>query len=122
MRTVEKSDHETLQKWCSMRDMPPLNEELIPDTGFIVDDVAAGFLICMNNNMGMIDFYISNPYSDKKERDKVLDEITLELILTAKDVGMKQLICTTQNEAIKKRAMFHGFQFEGEFSAFKMEL
>ena len=122
MRAITQADFQILNHWCSLRDLPPLDQDVLPDTGFIVDEIAAGFLIAMNNNMGILDFYVSNPHSDKKERDVALDEITKELIATAKDVGMKRLICTTKNDAISKRAMFHGFEYMGQFASFRLEL
>jgi hypothetical protein len=122
MRTYERADYKTLAHWCARRDIEAPPEWVFPATGYIVDEIAAGFLVFMNNEMAMIDFFISNPLSDKKERDKALDKISKALIARAKDAGIKMLICTTQKEAVKKRALFHDFKYQGEFSAFRLEL
>lgn len=122
MRAYSTGDYSTIAHWCALRDISPPDSWMIPETGYIVDDVAAGFLLIMNNNVGKLEFFISNPNSDKKERDEALDEITTELIETARDVGIKLLTAATQNEAIKKRALFHDFQYQGEFSVFRLEL
>lgn len=111
-----------LVRWYAIRDQDCPPEWSIPDTGVIVEGVAAGFFILMSNNCGMFDFFISNPLSDKRERDKALDKIVTELIEIARDVNCRAILCNSEHPAIKARAMKHGFNFIGDFSCFSREI
>jgi len=122
MRAFEKKDYAILCHWCWLRDKPSPPEWAVPDTGFIVDHVAAGFLILTSNGCAILDFYVSNPNSNKDERDKALDLITEELIEAAREVGVRLLVCSSRSEAIKVRAMKHGFKLSGLYACFEMEL
>lgn len=98
------------------------NRSLFPVTGFIVEKVAAGFLYITDSSVSIIDCYISNPKADLKSRSNALDAITRALITCAKEYDTKVLKCDTQLEAIKSRAVKHGFKPVGSFDAFAMEL
>ena len=108
--------------WCALRDSASSPEWSVPDTGFIVEDVAMGFFILLSNNCGFLDFYVTNPQASKTERAEALRRITLELIETAKEIGIQMLMCNTQSESIKNLAKEFGFKSDGEFSCFSMEI
>lgn len=122
IREYEDRDYESICKWLTLRDMPPIPEWSLPPHGMIVEGVACGFLIVMDNNFGMLDFYISNPHSDKSSRDKALDHITHDLINLGKDLSLKMILCSTKSRAVKERARKHGFRSDGQFTNFILEV
>lgn len=99
---------------------PPL--ELLSDIGLIIDDIACGFLYTTNSKLGILEAFISNPYSDKNDRDLALNRITLDLIDIAKSKGIKVLKCDTKIDAIVNRAIKFGFVNIGQFKTLIKEI
>lgn len=108
------SDYKTICSWFEKREIAPIPEDVVPNFGLIVPDVAAGFLLVTDCNLGILDFYISNPEANPKDRDLALDEITGGLIKYGRSVGITNFKADTQIEAIKTRAKYHGFDYLGE--------
>jgi len=119
MRTYQPSDYETILEWSFVRDMNPPPKWSIPETGIVVPGIAMGFLILTNNRCAILDFYLSNPVSDKRIRDKALDDITSKLIELAEDMHVKMILCNSQHPAVKERARKHGFNSLGLFECFE---
>lgn len=122
MRVYENADYSQVSKWCFLRDISAPPKWSIPETGLIVDDVAVAFLIVTNNHIGILDFFISNPLSDKHMRNRALERMSIALIELAADMHLKQILCNSQHPAMKERAIRHGFDFVGEFSCFQKGL
>lgn len=122
MRTYNSEDYQMISSWCGARDLAPPPEWSIPQTGILLEDVAAGFLIYTSNSCGILDFYISNPLADRRERTRAFDAITKRLMYIAKESGIKVLLANTKHQAIKKLAQKHGFDLLGDFTHFKKEL
>ena len=105
-----------LCSWWAKRDMAPIPEDMIPTFGLVVDNIAAGFIIVTDCNLGFLEFYISNKDAQKIERDLALDLITRGLMEHGQEMGISNFKCDTQIHAIKKRAEKFGFKNIGEFS------
>lgn len=122
IRTFKPEDYSQLTGWFKHREMnvPPL--EILSDVGYIVDDVAAGFIYKTNSSMAIIDCYVTNPSSDKKDRDIALDWITIHLTAYAKNCGYKLVKCDSKVEKVIKRAINHGFKEVGTFTSLVKEL
>ena len=69
----------------------------------------------------MLDFFISNPSVAKEMRAEALDLIVSGLINEAKESGLRMVMCDSNIDVIKHRALRSGFKEVGEFSCFKME-
>ena len=102
--------------WYESRGLPIIPEDSLPTFGLIVPKVAAGFLIVCDCNLGLLEFYISNPESSEHERGVALDEITQGLIKYGKAIGITNFKADTQNWSVRHRAEKHGFKFIGDFS------
>lgn len=122
MRPYREEDHDQIIRWCLERDIPIPHRWALPESGVIIDRVAVGFLILTNNHVGIFDFFITNPLASKQARDKALDEIVLNFIELATDLGLRALHCDSQHPAIKERAIKHGFISLGDFTSFHREL
>lgn len=121
-RMFYPEDYVQLEKWGYNRDVkaPPL--DLLPSTGFIIDDVACGFVYLTNSAIGILEGFITNPEADKNDRNEALDSITLKLIELAGINGCTVLKCETKVDAIVKRANKFGFTELVGFKTFIKEL
>lgn len=122
MRDYQPSDYDSILEWCFIRDFDTPPKWSLPATGVIVPGIAVGFLVLTNNRMAWLEFYISNPLAAKSDRDKALDEITVELIEMAKDMHVKVLMCNSQHTGIMARAIKHGFSSLGNYASFSKGL
>lgn len=118
VRRYRDDDYDTLSNWFHKWGLPIPCKHQLSTTGFIVPGMAAGFLYLTNSSIGIIDSYISDPDSDKLERDSALDAITVMLFRLAKDSQCSLVKCDSQHECIKRRAQRLGFDYIGEFSSF----
>lgn len=121
-RLVIDLDFDELGRWYLARWGSVPHKSLFPPIGFIVEGIAAGFLYLTDSSIAIIDGYISNPETDSKTRSDALNAITEALIGFAKSHGVKRLKCDSQSEAIKKRALSHGFTLVGVYDSFTLEL
>lgn len=121
VRRILDLDFHEISKWFDARGAKLPDRSLFPKTGFIIDSIAAGFLYFTDSTVGIIDCYISNPDTDSKTRSYALDQITNELIKFARSHGCYLLKCDTKIEAIKQRALNHGFKALGSHESFYLE-
>lgn len=116
MREFSKNDYRQYHQWFIDRALHPPKQEHLPPTGFIIDGVAAGFLIKTDAHMAILDYYATNPKADSKSRHEALEEITSELIVLASKMKFKAIKVGTCFEDIKERAIKHGFRNLGEYT------
>ena len=114
-KRFELSDYDEIKAWYEARHLAVPKPDTFPGYGLIVKNVAAGFVILTDAKLGILEFYISNPWSSEKRRDDALDEITKGLMQYGRQFGCKHFMCTTQLPAIGQRAMKHGLEFQGQF-------
>lgn len=122
MRTYEKKDYSQICQWLSLRSMPSVTEKFIPESGLIVDDVAAGFLILMSNRCGMLDFFVSNPGAERDSRKSAFHMIIGTLISEARSLGCEMIFGNTQNGSMKRLVLSSGFKSIGKFECFCLEV
>jgi len=118
----ETRDYKELVSWYHARDLVAPGLDMLPTYGLIIKGIAAGFIIVTDCNLGYLEFYISNPHTDKKERDLALDLITRGLIEHGESVGISNFKCDTQSPAVMKRASRFGFRDIGLFSNYFLSI
>jgi hypothetical protein len=121
-RRVVDLDFDEIERWFEARNHKMPHKYFFPKIGFIVDNIAAGFIYMTDSNVGIIDVYISNPSIDGLVRGHALDEITQELIKSAQFYGLKLIKCDTKLEKVKNRALSFGFKHIGAYESFILEL
>lgn len=119
LREYLPEDYREISSWCCMRDLAPMPEWSLPDTGVIVPNVACGFLIYTSNHCGILDFFISNPHAGIKERRDAMDMIMEELMHCAKETNLKMVQAAIQLDATKELAAKFGLQPIGDFTYFQ---
>jgi hypothetical protein len=112
---VLERDYNTIARWYESHNQPVPAQDVLPTFGLIDDKAAAGFLIVCDCNLGILEFYITDPESTKSRRDHALDEITTELLKYGRAIGIRNFKCDTEVDAIAKRAEKFGFRHVGSF-------
>ena len=100
MRPILKSDLATVDKWRAWHGLQPINRRLYPPTGFIIDDVAAGFVTMTDTALALVENVITNPRAPVRERDEALKLIITKLERTAYDWGYDFIVGITENPKI----------------------
>ncbi len=111
MRPYEPKDHAEVMRWFKARkgkeaEVPP---EYFPETGFIVEGMAACFLYKTDSAVAYIDMLVSNPDVPVKDSREALDWAVWHCIKEAQQHGFKLLTGTTTLKAVADRAKKHGF-------------
>lgn len=122
MRCYQASDYNQVYEWCRARGIRPIPAWSLPPTGFIVDNVAVGFLIMTDNECGILDFFLTSPKALAVDRAKSLEMITKELISCAKDCSIRMILCDSKVKSIQKLADKLGFKSLGKSEFFSKEL
>lgn len=102
-------DYETVCVWWRKHDWTPVPVSSLPRTGFIVDDLAAGFLYITDTNLTWLEWVVANPEAEKEQRSKAVDAVIEALLDRAKELGFTRVFTSTNNPALEKRFHKHGF-------------
>lgn len=103
MRRYEREDFNMIKEWSSV----PLT--ILPKTGLIVPNVAAGFLVSTDTNYCFLEPFIGNPKADKEERDIALFTIIDGLIDEAKRLGFDLVFGVLSHPKMIERGLKRGF-------------
>lgn len=122
MRTYRPDDYEELKAWCQDRQMRVPQPDDLPLFGLIEPGVAAGFLVMTDTRTAILDFFISNPQAHAIRRGRAVDIIILGLMERARYLGVKRLLCDTQIDTIKRKALNLAFEPLGQYSVFCKEI
>lgn len=120
-RFLNGSDFEQVCSWFKERGLSSPSKDFLPLVGFIVEDVAVGFMYKTDSCLGILDWFVSNPSADAVERMRAFDHIVTLLLAHAKTCHIKAVKAETNNDTIKVLAMNQGFRFLGEHSSFFRE-
>lgn len=113
MRAFKKEDIAMVNEWEKAWDLNPSALDHYPETGFIIENLCAGFLYKTDSSICFIDGYISNPKSDKMERKVALYAMTKKILDTAKDMGFKNCVAYTQNYSVRNICLNNDFKPKG---------
>ena len=102
--------------------MPPIPVSSLPENGYLVQGLAAGFLYKTDCDIALIENFISNPDSPWADRQAALDAVTLALVACAKSNGFRHVMALTTSQAIYARATRLGFSPNGAFEVLNMDL
>jgi hypothetical protein len=108
------ADGAELARWCSDWGLGGEVLGRLPQLGLIVPGVAAGFLYRTDSTLCLIDALISNPAVDAGTRDAAIDVVVTNLIGVATELGFTSMLAYTAFDAVKSRAIRHGFEFDDD--------
>lgn len=122
MRAFQAEDLNEINGWLVERGINPVPLSILPETGFLVVNVACGFLYSTDSKLCLLDFYISNPKIPREKRKEALDEITEALLKEAKKKGFEIAQAASSEETIKDRCKRFNFLPLGSQDAFLLRL
>lgn len=108
MRHVEKDDFQEINLWREQRQAPILSQDFYPQTGLIVDGIAAGFLTMTDTKVALMENFITNPKAYKEDRENAVFEILEGLEKIAVQMGFKYVVGFTDHPKIEHYAKMIG--------------
>lgn len=115
VRRYTPQDKTQIDSWYSKRNLEIIPDSLLPEVGFIIDNVAAGFLYKTDGGIALIENYITSPDVNYVDRDLGLEEVTKALIENARESGFDRVMAITTLQSVYTRALSHGFDDYGNF-------
>lgn len=122
IRPFTVCDYDSLMQWYRARAMSPIAFEDLPPTGFIVPDVAAGFLGKTDFQVGFVEAFVTNPRATPEQRNQALDLIAFTVQQEADRSGLRKLYALTMQGCIAERAEAHEFRSVGHFELLAKEI
>lgn len=110
MRRYCPSDYDEVCAWYEARGMNPPDRSMLPQVGYIVPGVAAGWLCQTDCDLAFLDGYVTHPEASKERRHDALDAITGALLEDAGNRGFKTVLVLSKDEGIIARAGRHGME------------
>lgn len=95
-------DYETITKWLKLHNKPILNKELLSDSGFMIDEIVAGFLYKTNSSVCLVENFISDPASEKNARRIAINILFETIIKEAKDLNFQFMFTAVQLDSLYK--------------------
>lgn len=101
---------EQVEAWGAKHRFPLPSKDFLPETGILVEDIAAGFIYLSNSKISWIEWVFSNPEKSVEERREALDFLmdTLEKIGIAH--GMKAIFSSAAVGAYKSILERNGYK------------
>lgn len=101
----KETDYNTIVKWWLDHDEFPCPVDLLPNIGFIVDDIVAGFLYQTDSKICFVESLISKKDTNKEERRIALDKLMDSLVEAAEGMNYKKIIFQTSHPRIKEQSL-----------------
>lgn len=111
-----------LDHWWKLHNLPTIPKASLPNCGYLVQGLAAGFLYQTDSDVAFIENFISNPKAPWNQRGAALDAVTQSLVEFAKSTGIRHLMALTTSQAIYERAVRFGFKPQGAFQVLNLTI
>lgn len=93
-----------LELWWQQWNIPAFSLELLSNTGLIIPEKACMFMYETNSPIIMFENLVANKELTTQERDIAVRNLVARGKEYAKSKGYKQIVLTTNNESILRRA------------------
>lgn len=103
MREFHLDDLDHINAWYAARSWPALAPAQVKMRGFIVPNVAVGFLMQTDAGVAYLENFCSNPAASPKYVARAIDQITAELFALAISLGIEAVAAFTLLPSIEKR-------------------
>lgn len=114
VRKFQTSDYFELCGWWNKHNWPCIPLDHLPENGFIVEGLAAGFLYKTDSKFGLLEFVVANPDSSKEDRAQALDLVIDNTLNLAKELGFKSIFSSITHPKLIQRYQEHGFMMTDE--------
>lgn len=106
----EVKHYDMLKKWYADHGQAILDKNLIPKIGLIMDGIVAGFLYQTDTKLAIIENYVSDKNSTKKQREEAIIALTQGLYEIAKQLGCTTVISFTNNKGLLEKQKDLGYE------------
>lgn len=103
------SDYELLNSWWKDHGWTSPGLDMLPPTGFIVNNVCAAFLYKTDSPIAWMEFIISDKKADKDIKDKSLDILVDVIIEEAKKSNFKIVFTSSNHSNLISRLKKHNY-------------
>jgi hypothetical protein len=110
MRIFKDWDMYEINKWLEKHGQPTCERSDLPKYGFIIDEVAAGFLCQTDGNVCLLDPFITNKDAPSLDRHTGLNQIASAVDTLAKDLGYKRSIIISKEQSLLNRGEVLGYK------------
>lgn len=110
---LEERDYPIISKWWEAQKFPVVPMHLLPVTGYIANECAAGFLYLTNSPISWIEWVVGDPKAEKQLRSESLDELISYMIEKARFIGTREIFTSAVSFPFIQRLKKHGFR-EGD--------
>lgn len=91
MRPYTKEDYPVLCSWLEARGLPPVPEELLPETGLVEEGLAMGF-VYLSPVLALVDCFATDPSALPAARSAALERVCLGLFDLARERGCRLVV------------------------------
>jgi hypothetical protein len=110
LRRIKPNDYPMIESWYRKRKLTPPPWQDLSETGWIADDRVAGWLLCTNSSVAIIEGLISNPDSLASNRKESMLKLSGFLVDTALLLGYSKVIAVSKHPSVDKVAKQLGFR------------
>lgn len=114
--------YDMMSMWLHGHGIPIPCSVDIPKLGFVIDDIAMGFLILNNSNQCAIDQVVSNPKTENSERDAALLTLFAHMEKEAVKYGYKVITALAKMPTMKDRFSRLKYEPEGDYTLYYKQL
>ena len=112
VRKYQKEDFCQISEWLINRNSLVFHPNILPENGFIVDQVAAVFLYSTDSDFCYLENLVSNPDVDSKIRNEAISKMIEHAFAAASDLNFKFVLAVTDVPAVVARAVTLGAKTE----------
>lgn len=109
IRPISADDEPMLSAWWTAHGKPIIPAHLWPKHGFLVNDLAAGFLIGTDAGFALAEWYVTRPGCAKIERREALRLLTQALSEKARQLGYAAIIALANKDSLVALLKEEGF-------------
>lgn len=112
----QDKNYSTVCGLYELNHMTPVEKGFLPAVGHIAYDdrtpIAAGFLLCTDTSLCIIEYFVSNPNVDWKLRSDAIIMIIRELIEDSRFLGFSRVVASFDSDRLLEKAKETGFSTE----------
>lgn len=116
----QDKNYSTVRGLYELNGMAIVDKCFLPSVGHIAYDdrtpIAAGFLLCTDTSLCIMEYFVSNPNVDWKLRSDAIIMITKELIEDARFLGFSSVAASFKSDRLAEKAKETGFKVEKKTS------
>jgi hypothetical protein len=112
------TDFPVISTWWKEHKWPIVPLSFLPRNGIVIrhlgKPICAGFIYLTDTPIGLLEWVVSDPKSNKKDRDEALHLLIQRLCWMAQILGVVQLFSSSEHPKLSERLEENGFKMTSE--------